>query len=135
MNTILVADPDTQFLKQACQNFDSTGLHAVTANIGREAQRILSGPDKSIVGVLVNPKVDSPLGIGFISSCRLAKPGIPIFVIYDENPPFDTSEVGMLGLQGVLKKPVDWAQFTSQIRANLLEPSQAQIAPPSPPAA
>ncbi len=125
MNTILVADPDTQFLKHVCQSFDGAELGAVTTTIGREAQKILAEKDFSIVGVVVNPKVDSPLGIGFISHCRLTKPGIPIYVIYDENQPFDTSEMDLLGLQGVLKKPIDWTLLSHQIQASVIVTTEA----------
>lgn len=111
----LIVDPDPVFLKEIQTDPASTLAPPLVAMGGREAQAILSDPHHRFLGIFVNPKIESPGGIPIIRSAHQFHVGTPLFVLYDENLPFDQSELENLAIQKAVRKPLSYSEILALV--------------------
>jgi HD-GYP domain-containing protein (c-di-GMP phosphodiesterase class II) len=141
---LLIADKDGRFgaqLKAAHKaakeaNPDGFTPRPIVTDTMRESQSYLSNRDYSYAGVFVNPGIGAPQWIAVVKAVHQFRAGTPVYVIYDEEgaPKVTKKDVAPLGVQGFLKKPLDYAQLVKLVNAEEeasqeLPPEQAVAAP------
>lgn len=79
----------------------------------RAAQSKVSDRDFNYAGVFLNPNLGSPAWFAVVRTCHQYRPGVPVFIIHEENevPKIALPEAKKLGLAGILPKPLTYAKM------------------------
>lgn len=113
--TLLIADPDKDFLATIKADPNAQMAPPVLAHNGKLAQLNLADLTQPLIGVFVNAAITQPNGVSVIRAVHLHRPATPVYVIYDRNPPFDEKELHSLGIQKALLKPITYSQLVELV--------------------
>lgn len=115
----LISDPDDWFLHAIQTDPGTSKLAPVTAKTGAEAQLLLANPDKSFSAIFVNPALVAPSGISVIRFAHLHHPALPIYVIHDQECPWNEKELKRMGVKKAYQKPITYTQILDIIAPTL----------------
>jgi response regulator RpfG family c-di-GMP phosphodiesterase len=118
----LIIDPDKDFLKQLADTRDPSKPAPITKNTGKDGQLLIANLNQELSAIFVNPAVLNPGGISVIRSAHQHRPSLPVYVIYDQQPPFSAQELKQLGIQKAIQKPIAYEQIV-----DLITPAKLQF--------
>lgn len=118
----LLADTDEDLFIDSHNAFVKSGgkpqvttPQPVQAKSMRECQKFLSNRDFEYAAVFVSPNLGMPAWLAVIKSTHQFRPDSPVYVIYDEPPKLTPAEIKKLGVQGFVKKPIDYKKMLELI--------------------
>jgi HD-GYP domain-containing protein (c-di-GMP phosphodiesterase class II) len=95
----------------------------------RESQSLISNREYGYAAMFVNPSVGMPQWMAIIRTAQQYRVGMPIFVVYDDQPPkVSATELSKLGVAGLLPKPITYADMIKHIQTD----APADVAAPPP---
>ncbi|MGK5085618.1 HD domain-containing phosphohydrolase [Bdellovibrionota bacterium FG-1] len=116
---ILVIDPDEKFGNRLRDDHAIAGgkpiaktPQPVWGTSLRETQKFLSDRDFSYVAIFINPSIGHPSWTACIKNSHQYRPGMPVYIMYDEPPKGVTPEQQKeLGVTGFVKLPLDYREI------------------------
>lgn len=102
-------------LKEKLGDDSAKAPRPVFTEMVRESQTFLSNREYKYAGLFVNPAVGNPAWLAIIRTAHQYRPGIPVFVIYDETFTGKKDDLVKLGVQGLLKKPLTYNRMLELI--------------------
>src|SRR5690349_2002421 len=118
--SVLVADPDSKFLDSLALDDQNTLLPMRGVTAVKEAQLALADRAFRFIATVINPAIDGANGISLIRFARVHRPATPLFMVYDGDSPFSEKDQNILGIRGILKKPISYAQIVDQVAPNVV---------------
>jgi response regulator RpfG family c-di-GMP phosphodiesterase len=77
----------------------------------RGAQGKISDRAYDYTAVFVNPSLGVPGWFAVVRACHQYRPGVPVFVLYEDNPKVSKEDASKLGVSGFVKKPLSYKKM------------------------
>ncbi len=90
------------------------------AQSGAEAVKAICDPVQNFSAVFIHPQLSKPGMIQTLSLLHKHRPLTPIFVLFDEDPPFTQNELSRLAIVDLIQKPLTLPILKSKISSKIL---------------
>lgn len=128
---ILLADTELKFLEEAQKDPRAELVPVVVARDLKTVQEVLANLSLQLIALVLHPSIDKPNAISVIRSSRIYRPALPIYILYDEDPPYNEQEKKDLTIQDFLRKPMSYSQIADTLGPLLIEPDVPPADQPS----
>ena len=112
LRPVLVVDSSSGTLERLVTDRGTRNVPLIYARTAKEARWRLVDLALSYSGIFINPQIEEPNGIRMIRLAHERQMGTPIYLIRGEDrPPFEQKELDRLAIQGIVKKPLSYAEI------------------------
>ncbi len=118
--SILVAELDKDFLNSVHSDPKINILAPISVATVKDAQLALANRTNRFLAIVINPYIDRTNCLSVIRFARINRPTTPIFVIHDDEPPFNEEEQKLLGIEATLKKPITYSHIVDLIAPHII---------------
>lgn len=116
MQSILVVDSDTQYLKKITEETHAQPEEAIVAPSIDKALDAMRDSRRTISGIFVNANIAGGGSINLIRNAHRLRPVVPIYVMYDgDKKPFSSEELTRVAVQDEIPRPIQFLEMKKLI--------------------
>lgn len=128
MQSILIIDSDTQYLKKISEDDSIANGEAITAPSVDTALDAMKDSSRTIAGIFLNANIPGGGSIGLIRNAHKLRPTVPIFLMYEGmKKPFSAEELTRVAVHDGIPKPAKFVEMKKLIAPLPLSGKAAKV--------
>lgn len=119
--SVLIIDRDEKFLSYIAASIAKSDYVPSLCNNQKDAERVILNLSQTLFGIFINPNIGATETVMTIRACRQFRPSTPVYFLQDGKIEFEESVLMRLGIQSVLKKPIDYSTILACTKLSMAQ--------------